>query len=65
MGLTHLSQRQHPGDEGTQLAPLDQRSQLLESRPLAREEHTVEGLVLLVERRQVALRAEDGRQAPE
>ena len=65
VGLADFFQRQHLGDEGPYLAALDERTHLLESCSLTCEEHAIESLVLLVEWGEVALRAEDGRQAPE
>src|SRR5215217_2010461 len=65
VGLAYLFQRQHLGDEGTYLATLDERAHLFQSCSLSSEKHAMEGLVVLVEWREVALRAEDGRQATE
>jgi hypothetical protein len=65
VGLADLFQRQHLRNEGPHQATLDEPAHLLKPRPLTQEEHTVKDLVFLVERREVTLRAKDGRQAPE
>src|SRR3712207_6495495 len=65
VSLADPFQRQHLRNEGPHLATLDKTAHLLKPRPLTLEEYTVKDLVFLVERREVALRAEDGCQAPE
>src|SRR4028119_2201972 len=65
VGLADLFQRQHLGDQRPHLSALDERTHLLEPCSLAREEHAIESLVLLVVWGEVALRAEDRRQPPE
>src|SRR4028119_1679472 len=65
VGLADFFQRQHLGDQWPYLSTLKEHTHLLESCSLTREEHAIEGLVLLVVRGQVALCAENGRQAPE
>jgi hypothetical protein len=52
VGLTDVFQRQHLCDERSYEAALEEPVQLLQPRPLTREEHAIERLVLLVERRE-------------
>src|SRR3712207_8446368 len=49
----------------TTLFRSQKRRHLVQARPLAQEQDAVQRLVVGVERRQVALRAEDRRQPPE
>src|SRR4028118_1238028 len=65
VGLADFFQRQHLGDQWPYLSTLKEHTHLLESCSLAREEHAIEGLVLLVVRGEVAQRAENRRQPPE
>src|SRR5215208_3104320 len=59
----YLAQVQHLLPQRANQAPFDQARQLVESRPLACEEHAVERLVLPVEKREVSLRPQDRREA--
>ena len=65
MCFADFFQRQDLVDEGAYLATLGERAHLLQSCSLTCKEHAIESLVLLIEWCEVALRAEDGRQAPE
>lgn len=55
----------HLGDQRLHLALLDELSDRFEPRSFAREEDAVQRLILVGERRQVAVRSEDGRDAAE